>query len=316
MTFQLKKQASGALALHNPETGETMHPGHGPWAEATGLYVSGSGLPALLTEAREGEVVVFDVGLGGAANALAAISAWEELRGLGRRIRPLRIVSFENDPEPLRFAIGNAEALGYLRGYEDVLEQLLRDGQWQREDGGIAWELRLGDFTSLIHEEPRRADVVFFDPFSPRTNPPMWSLATLEGVFACRRPGGNCRLVTYSTAFGTRAALLLAGYYVGDCPGRDTSRMGTVAQTHFSGLHLPLDRGWLGRWKRDRMPWPCLTPTTQHRQVREQLLGHPQWEHFANADPDSGTRATVKNRPGRNRPGPKNKKPGKRRPLK
>ena len=34
MAYVLKRQASGAFALHDRETRETMHPGRGPWEEA------------------------------------------------------------------------------------------------------------------------------------------------------------------------------------------------------------------------------------------------------------------------------------------
>ena len=122
MRFELKRQRSGVLAVRHRELGETMHPGGGPWAEANGLYVAGSGLPALLTgtgeAARAGPLVVFDVGLGAAANALAAIACREEAARRSGSPRQLRVISFEADPEPLRFALAHAGQLGYLLGHE------------------------------------------------------------------------------------------------------------------------------------------------------------------------------------------------------
>jgi tRNA U34 5-methylaminomethyl-2-thiouridine-forming methyltransferase MnmC len=259
-----------------------MHPQLGPWEEAQRVYVQGTGLAELL-EAKgrgaAGEVVVFDVGLGGAANAVAAIQAAQLVRKQGGKALPLRIVSFEQDIAAPTFALENAAALLYLSGYEPALEALLDQGKWTAGDA-IVWELRVGDFAQWVQEEPYRADVVFFDPFSPRSNPAMWSVPLLENVYRCHRPGRPMRLATYSSAFGVRAALLQAGFFVGEGPVLSGGRRATLASTDFAALQEPLDRGWLSRWRRDREPWPPLTPTQDHRRLRESLLAHPQWNYF------------------------------------
>jgi len=297
MTYQLRRQPNGSFALHIPELGETMHPRLGPWEEARRLYIHGTGLPALLSASGPGDVVVFDVGLGGAANALAAIALAQQERREGRRARPLRVVSFENDADAPRFALANAQALGYMRGFEPALGALLAAGEWK--DEGVSWELRLGDFTRGIAEEPRRADAVFFDPFSPRGNPAMWTVAVFENIYRCRRPGLPMRLATYSTAFGARAAMLLAGFYAGEGPELADGRRATVASSDFSALDAPLGPPWLARWRRDREPWPPGTDPAQHRRVREQLVVHPQWSHFsapAAQEPPPGRRPPPRRR--------------------
>ena len=314
MGFELKRQASGSLAVRHRELGETMHPGGGPWAEANGLYVAGSGLPALLTgteePARAGRLVVFDVGLGAAANALAAIACREEMARRGGSPRPLGVISFEADPEPLRFALAHAGQLGYLLGHEPKVEALLRDGRWEGPEA-LVWEVRWGDFPRLIGDEPQRADAIFFDPFSPRTNPDMWSVPTLEAVYRCRRPGAPTRLLTYSTALGVRAALLLAGFFVGEGPRQAGGRGSTEAAPFFSDLREPLGMGWLRAWKRGHDPWPCLSDPTRRKEMREALLDHPQWSHFRPVRQNSGGRAerTAEARPSRRgRKGPPNRR--------
>lgn len=351
--YLLKRQRSGALALYNRRLHETMHPVLGPWEEANRLYIEGTGLRGLLTSPpaprrEEPGIVIFDVGLGGAANALAAVACHEGLKGVGGGPRQLRIISFENDLAPLGFALDNAHRLDYLHGREALLESLLDRGEAAQP--GINWELRLGDFTEAILQEPLRADAIFFDPFSPRTNPLMWSLPTLEALSRCRRPGGVTRLATYSTAFGTRAALLLAGFYVGEQRGgeiesraRDDSRQGdkerggkhrgdkyredkqrgdkhrgdkycgggTLATTYFSDLQAPLTRQWLHRWKRNRQPWPPLTQPGDYRGFRELLLQHPQWNHFPEepAKPAPGKSRAGKKPSGSAPPGKESAKP-------
>jgi tRNA U34 5-methylaminomethyl-2-thiouridine-forming methyltransferase MnmC len=259
MSYALRRQPNGSYAVYHLGLRETMHPHLGPWAEATRLYAGGSGLERALTgRAQPGEraeLVVFDVGLGGAANALAAIACREGIVRAGRQARPLAIVSFERELAALAFALDQAERLDYLSGHVAAVRAILAAGAW--EAPGVRWELRQGDFVQLIQVEPRRADIVFYDPFSHRTNPELWSVPVLQAVYRSRRPGSGQRLVTYSSAFGVRAALLLAGYFVGEGVRLD-GRPTTLAATSFADLEQPLDPVWLGRWRRDREPWSAM----------------------------------------------------------
>ena len=324
MTYTLRRQPNGSYSLYNPGLRETMHPHLGPWEEATRLYVGGSGLRSLLSEqpakaprrkksqaslpaAERKDLVIFDVGLGGAANAVAALDCRDSLVRDGKRVLPLVLVSFERELEALEFAIGNAETLGYVAKYEDALQAILSKGQW--EAPGVRWELRLGDFPQLIDSEPRRADAVFFDPFSHRTNPVMWSVPVLEKVYRCRRPGQGQRLVTYSSAYSVRAAMLLAGYYVGDGVRLD-GRPTTIAVSDFSELDEPLDTRWLSRWRKDAEPWPPLTPPDKHKAIRQALLDHPQWAQLGESgDPDLQRTETVTHRGKGGQPPARGKRP-------
>ena len=305
MGYELRRQPGGNQALYHTESGETMHPGAGPWVEANSLYLAGTGLEAKLLSrprtlgsrsvggAREDAkadpgVVVFDVGLGGAANAMAALILHQRLHHEGKAVRPLKIVSFEHDPEAPRFALDHAAELGYLRGNEDVLEDVLDSGA-ATLPGGFTWEVRWGDFPQLILEEPERADVVFFDPYSPHGNPALWSLATLESVYRCRRIHGELVLATYSAAYGIRAAMLLAGFFVGEGPQPNPRRRTTVASTTLGSLAQPLRGDWLSRWRRDHEPWPPLTAPEHYPRLRKALLAHSQWEILGAAKPEGGT---------------------------
>ena len=280
MAYRLKKMKNGAWCVHDTAYGETMHPGGGPWMEANRLYVDGGGLPALLARGAggraAGRVVVFDVGLGAAANALAAVKCHQQRLRDGQAVLPMLLVSFENEPSGAEFAMENAAALEYPAGYEEVLDQLLERGGVELP-GGLRWELRLGNFTQLVAEEPARADLIFFDPFSPASNPEMWSLSSLEDLYRCRRPGAETRLVTYSSAFGVRAGLLAAGFFVGEGPRSGERGATTLATTAFSGLDDPLTPAWLARWRKNPQPWPPLTPPEQRPKLRKALLEHPQW---------------------------------------
>lgn len=143
--YKIVKLASGVHSVHSLAEKETFHPVIGPVAEAEALYVKQLRLPERVA-AHHGEFVIWDVGLGAAANVLTV------LRNTRAANCPLRILSFDHTLEPLKFALAHAEALGYFTGYENVVEEFLRDHHAVFTDSGrtITWQLHLGDFPSLL----------------------------------------------------------------------------------------------------------------------------------------------------------------------
>src|SRR4030095_5556282 len=105
--FLLVTVASGARSLRSLEHGETFHPVVGPMAEARGLHVAQSRL-AERARTHTGNFVVWDVGLGAGANAVAVLEALFSRRGR------VELHSFDCTLAPLQFASQHAEELGYL----------------------------------------------------------------------------------------------------------------------------------------------------------------------------------------------------------
>src|SRR5688572_17471064 len=95
--FEIVTTTAGAISIRNKQVNEIMHNPVGPWVEANALYIDQSHLRERLIEAPE-EFVIFDVGLGAAANSLAALAC---IKSLGPKSRPVRIVSFERELELL-----------------------------------------------------------------------------------------------------------------------------------------------------------------------------------------------------------------------
>lgn len=122
-----------------------MHPGLGPAAEAENLHVGQLKIRERLQH-HTGEFVVWDVGLGAAANALTLLRLSRDLSC------PLRVVSFDDTLEPLEFALHHAGKLGYLSDYESIVKTVLDQHRAEFKDGKrvVNWELRLADFPSLI----------------------------------------------------------------------------------------------------------------------------------------------------------------------
>jgi tRNA U34 5-methylaminomethyl-2-thiouridine-forming methyltransferase MnmC len=269
--FELVTLRNGARAVRHLGHGEVMHPSVGPWEEARRLYVE---QPRLAERLRtEGPpLVLHDVGLGAATNAVAALTRARQL-GPERR-RALEVVSFEKDLAPLRLALADAAGFPFLQPFREAAESLMRHGLWEEE--GVRWRLHRGDALGLLGAEPTRADLVYFDPFSPASNPELWTPTVLARVRAgCREEGEGALLLTYSAATPTRVTLLLAGFYVGAGVSTGTKGETTVAATRLEALDSPLGARWLERWRRSSSRAPHGEPLTP--EVESRLLSHPQW---------------------------------------
>jgi queuine tRNA-ribosyltransferase len=252
VTHEVVRTRGGALAMRSVEAGEVMHPGVGPLAEAEALYVRQSRLAERLraagaTEPRE--LIVFDIGLGAGSNALAARAVAEAAPPDAAR---LHLVSFERDLGALALALEHGDTFGAVGDAAIAARALLADGK--HESAGTRWELRRGDLVERLADEPTRADAVFWDPFSPRANPSLWTIAAFAAVR--RVAGPRCTLVTYSASTATRVALLLAGWAVGIGDAIGEKAQTTAAAVDAIDLARPLDRSWLARLSRPDAPLP------------------------------------------------------------
>jgi queuine tRNA-ribosyltransferase len=246
--------------------GEVMHPVIGPAVESERLYVAQSRLRERLSSPGP-RLLLFDVGLGAGANALAAIAAAETVEDG----RGLEIVSFESDPRALALASSDegAARLGLGDRARDAARRLLTDGR--HETSRLLWRLVPGDLRETLPRETARADIVFWDPFSPKANPELWTCGAFAALRA--RCGEHATLYTYSTATATRAALLLAGFFVGAGDASGPKEETTAAATDASLLARPLDGRWLARLTRSSAPFPDDAP----RDALDRIRAHPQF---------------------------------------
>jgi len=250
---------NGLRAIRERECGEVMHPGAGPLVEAETVYVGPSRLAARLQEGGA-PLVLYDVGLGAATNA---ISAWKVSEAQGPAARRLEIVSFERDLDALRLALEpeNADSLGLTRsGGPDAhaaASALLEHGL--HETPRTRWRLCLGDFRTWLATMPDgHADIVYWDMFSPRSAPELWSAAMFKALRRACREGAT--LHTYSASTSTRSALLLGGFAVGVGERTGDRDETTIAATRPEDLARPLGAAWLGRLSRSSVPFPRDVP--------------------------------------------------------
>ncbi|HVF15626.1 MAG TPA: MnmC family methyltransferase, partial [Steroidobacteraceae bacterium] len=193
-------------------------------------------------------LVVWDVGLGAGANAMATIHAVEAMNADERK-RRLILVSFENDLDSLKLALRHTQWFKHLRHAAPT--QLLEKNQWLSEASGIDWLLLPGDFTLRKFDAPA-PDVVYFDPFSFKTDSALWTLASFrELADVCRDKATELFTYTYSTS--VRAAMLAAGFYVakGRATGPKTETTIGLSPLAAQATHRELlGTQWLEKWAR------------------------------------------------------------------
>lgn len=281
--YQLVQLANGEKTLFSASYGEKMHPGLGPTREAELLYVCQLKIRERLQKHR-GEFVIWDVGLGAAANAIATLRATREVSG------QLRLVSFDNTSEPLAFALDNAGALDYLTGYKDQVAQLLRRHRMKFQNGTLMvnWEFHSGDFpgflksqVSDLKSEVPPPHAIFYDAFSPAKNPAMWTLPVFEYLFGVLDPARSCALTTYSRSTLIRATLLLAGFFVGVGHATGTKEETTIAANSPELIAEPLGARWLARAARSDSAEPLRAPEYLRLPISQETIAklrqHPQF---------------------------------------
>ncbi len=131
--YEVHLAREGFASIRHVSSGEVMHARTPPLAEAESLYVEQSLLAQRLrlspaeSASDTPPLVLWDVGLGAGANAMAAIRCYEEAAAL-HPVRALEIVSFENDLDSLRLAFAHRHYFPYLRHAAPAA--LLGSGRW------------------------------------------------------------------------------------------------------------------------------------------------------------------------------------------
>ena len=273
----------GFSSIRQISSGEVMHSVSRPSDEAQRLYVDQSHLATRLLKNGEapGEWVIWDVGLGAASNAMAAIECFDRAlvaQGVDA-LRPLRIVSFERDLDPLRLALREPGRFPHIR--HAAPHALLKTGRWQHGSGLLTWELLHGDFLAFLESAPV-PDVIFYDPFSAKTDSPLWTTEVFARIARHCAPK-SAELYTYSASTAVRVALLGAGFFVAEGAGTGPKSATTAAFTrsqgakeHPSALTL-LGPDWLARWRRSSSQFPPSLPEADRAAFIARFEAHAQF---------------------------------------
>ena len=269
--YEVHDSDRGFSSIRQMSSGEVMHSVNPPQEEARNLYVIPSRIDERLKELDE--VVIWDVGLGAAHNSMAVIHEFLDKDFTGK----IRIVSFENDTDPLKLALRNAHAFPHL--HHAAPHELLKNNKWVSANGNIEWELIHGDFSTSFEGAPK-PHVIFYDPFSMHTNTELWSEEAFARIFEfCK--GNEVQLLNYSASTAVRATLLAVGFFVGYGPATGPKSTTTVAYNEISLARKQevtlLGDQWLKRWEKSDAKVARTLSSSNEKEFEEKIRNHSQF---------------------------------------
>lgn len=253
--FEIVDLKSGIKSLRLIENNETFHPGIGPIAEANILHVDQHDFAARAGQLKAvGEsFVLWDVGLGAAANVVAAIEAFKGIDA------DFEIHSFDRSLSALEFALEHTEDLDYLIPYREDCLKFLKDGFLELTPR-IRWYLHVGDFRETMHLDIPAPHSIFYDPYSPRGNVDMWNLENFTALRKRLDPNRPCLISNYTRSTYVRVTWLLAGFSVGVGTSIGEKEETSLASNSLELLRNPLKPSFLVRVKISHSSAPLRGP--------------------------------------------------------
>lgn len=281
--YEIHTSVQGFSSLRHLSSGEVMHSVNAPSEEANRLYVEQSCLAARLVKqpSPTNALVIWDVGLGAAFNAMAAVRCFEKCyaeRGTNA-LRPVRLVSFDWDLDSLILATKNPGCFPHLR--HGAPFKILENGKWQHASGLFQWELRKGDFRDGI-DSANAPDLIFYDLFSSKTHSTLWTAELFTRIFQHCTPK-SAELYTYSVSTAVRVALLTAGFFVAEGTATGPKEATTIAFTRATGAREHplsprlLGQQWLTRWRRSHAKFPTTLANDNRADFEKLIETHPQF---------------------------------------
>lgn len=218
----------GSFTFFSEEFGEAFHSYQGAKTEAFQKF---SQAIELHKKAKQSTVKLLDVCYGLGYNTAAAIEVIH-------KVNPkcaIEIYALELDAtvpigavehQPLEYWSSEVQAILKLLAHEHRCDQ-----------SNVKAKLLIGDARQTIRQliaAQFQADAIFFDPFSPRKCPQLWTIEFFQLVAQCLASSG--KLATYSRSASVRTALMAAGLQIGTIP--------------LGELHLPHEwsQGTIAAW--------------------------------------------------------------------
>ncbi len=234
MTWIPQKTVDGSFTFFSEEFGEAFHSHQGAKSEAFEKFAD---VTQLVDRALGDRIRLLDVCYGLGYNSAAAIETiW--------RVNPdckIELYALEIDASVPIGTITPELLTSWPIEIQTVLSDLAQTHRCHRPN--LTAELLIGDGRQTVQRLSGlgfQADAIFFDPFSPRKCPQLWTVEFFKQVAACLDPHG--RLATYSRSAAVRSAMIAAGLAIGSIAPSDSRSSqwsnGTVAA--WSGEGLPL----------------------------------------------------------------------------
>lgn len=200
----------------NEQVGESYHSFTGAVDEALKKYA----IPCKIKElAKSGKVAILDYCFGMGYNSAMAID-------IALKENPdceIEVVGLEYDPEIVKKIQEVNPPIKFFQYYKALTPQKL-----EFVKGKVKVKIILGDGRESVKTlQDDYFDAIFYDPFSPKTSPEMWSVETFKEMFRIMKD--KAILATYSCARMVRENMSEAGLVYDDGPVVGRRGPGTIA---------------------------------------------------------------------------------------
>ena len=222
MNWTPKLTRDGSFTFFSTAFGESFHSGQGAKSEAFAKFAR---VTNLVDRSQQPTLRLLDVCYGLGYNSAAAIETiWQSNPHCN-----IELYALELDNTVAIGATMPALLDSWTLEVQEILKELATTQGVQREY--LTAHLLIGDARSTIQELSQRgfqADAIFFDPFSPRKCPELWTVEFFKAVGLCLALDGI--LATYSRSASVRSAMLLAGFAIGSIPVGSNAAPGEWSQ--------------------------------------------------------------------------------------
>jgi len=206
--IKLLSTGDGSFTFYNHELNETYHSVHGAWRESEHVFIR-AGLEWFARLHSPRKIIIGESGFGTGLNALLA-RQWAEKNRL-----PVWYETFEK--YPLSYKNWRAY-VSTLPSPSRKLLTAIHLAPWEQEVRLSPYFVLIKHLADLRRITPRyRWHVHFFDAFSPRIQPGLWTEEVLQNMYDNLSPGGV--FVTYSAKGSVRRNLEKAGFQTEKLPG-------------------------------------------------------------------------------------------------
>lgn len=202
--------ADGSFTFFSEDFGESFHSLQGARAEAFSKFVVAT---ELRTRAHDRHLRLLDICYGLGYNTAAAL---ETIWAVNPECQ-VELYALELDATVPQAAIAPPLLDGWSSTVQAVLQQMALTHACLLPH--LTATLLLGDARQTIQTlctSGFQADAIFFDPFSPRRCPQLWTIEFFALVARCLAPTG--KLATYSRSAAVRSAMRSAGFCLGTLP--------------------------------------------------------------------------------------------------
>jgi len=244
MKFTHEETLDGSSTYKNLEFNETYHSSIGAYTEALYKHVLACKLDSLAYKlhAEIGdplnapEIRILDVCFGLAYNSAVAIQKIREINPAQK----IEIIALESDLEIISEITNIKAAESYLEIIHEYIKPIAEEASSLESHsqlcGTLAFTKNNVSIKVLVDDARKSVkslsddyfDAIFFDPFSPKSCPALWTEDFIRDVVSKAKP--NAYISTYSSARVAKDAFIKAGCEIYEGPKLNRRNGGVLAQ--------------------------------------------------------------------------------------